>query len=255
MALKEDMERLYTNGRTTWELARKNFEALQHVETKIVKVDGEEICVQHNPARAVSSLAKLDKKTIESRPCFLCKANRPKEQEWVEWRDYELLLNPYPIFDRHFTVAAKRHEPQQLTDKVVADMVALAKEAEGYVVLFNGAKAGASAPDHLHLQMVSEAALHTAIGTHSALRGNRQELPRLPQETGLVNVLMTWREGQLVCDTYYRKAHRPKEYFSGERMLSPGAIDMAGTLIAARREDYEQISAADIASIYAQVRG
>ena len=36
-------------------------------------------------------------------------------------------------------------------------------------------------------------------------------------------------------------------------MISPGALDMAGILIAARREDYENITATEAASILREV--
>ena len=35
---------------------------------------------QFNPARLVSTGAKIDKATLAKRPCFLCEKNRPSEQ-------------------------------------------------------------------------------------------------------------------------------------------------------------------------------
>ena len=56
----------------TWPLARKNHEALAHVQTRTLSLGTNDITVQFNPARAVSTCAKVDKASIAARPCFLC---------------------------------------------------------------------------------------------------------------------------------------------------------------------------------------
>ena len=136
-----------------WPLAGRNFEALKGVEVRYVELPDRHIKVQFNPARIVSSGAKVDARSLAERPCFLCDANRPSEQRGIEWGDgrYTILVNPFPIFPRHLTIPAAEHTPQRITGRV-ADMLRLASELEGYTVFYNGPRCGASAPDHMHFQ-------------------------------------------------------------------------------------------------------
>ena len=107
--------------------------------------------VQFNPARMVSSGAKVDAKTIAERKCFLCAANRPEVQRGIEWRDYDILINPFPIFTRHLTIPRREHVDQRIVP-YISDMFDLARELTDFVVFYNGPKCGASAPDHMHFQ-------------------------------------------------------------------------------------------------------
>lgn len=136
-----------------WPLAGRNFEALKGVEVRYVELPDRHIKVQFNPARIVSSGAKVDARSLAERPCFLCEANRPSEQRGIGWSDgrYTILVNPFPIFPRHLTIPAAEHTPQRIAGRV-ADMLRLASELEGYTVFYNGPRCGASAPDHMHFQ-------------------------------------------------------------------------------------------------------
>lgn len=135
-----------------WPMARGNFEALKGVETKEFDLDGMHFKVQFNPARIVSSGAKVDAASLAARPCFLCGKNRPAEQIGLDRAEgYTVLINPFPIFPRHLTVPEKAHTPQKIEGRMV-DMIKLASELEGYTVFYNGPRCGASAPDHMHFQ-------------------------------------------------------------------------------------------------------
>lgn len=135
-----------------WPMARGNFEALKGVETKEFDLDGMHFKVQFNPARIVSSGAKVDAASLAARPCFLCGKNRPAEQIGLDRAEgYTILINPFPIFPRHLTVPEKAHTPQKIEGRM-ADMIKLASELEGYTVFYNGPRCGASAPDHMHFQ-------------------------------------------------------------------------------------------------------
>ena len=135
-----------------WPLASENFSKLKNVERKNFKLGDLIVCAQWNPGRIVSTGAKVDKKTIESRPCFLCKKNRPPEQYTFDFiENWEFLINPYPILPVHFTISNTCHVPQ---GKVPMDMAVMAELAPYLVFFYNGAKAGASAPDHQHVQAV-----------------------------------------------------------------------------------------------------
>lgn len=134
-----------------WPLARTNYEGLKTVQTRVFSFGDYNVKVQFNPARIVSSGAKVDAKTIAERKCFLCAENRPTEQTSVNFGDYEILVNPFPIFPEHFTIAHKKHQPQQILP-FFADMLWLALAMDDYLVFYNGPQCGASAPDHLHFQ-------------------------------------------------------------------------------------------------------
>lgn len=135
-------------------MAAGNFEALNGVKVKELDVDGMPVKVQFNPARIVSSSAKVDAKSLKERKCFLCGANRPEVQRGIEWGPdgkYIILINPFPIFPRHLTIPDQKHVDQLIFDRV-EDMMDLAAELDEYTLFYNGPKCGASAPDHMHFQ-------------------------------------------------------------------------------------------------------
>lgn len=151
LKLQDQVNELFEQQLSVWEMARNNFEGLKTVQIREFDFDGFAVKVQFNPARMVSSGAKVDAKTIAQRKCFLCAANRPEVQRGIEWRDYDILINPFPIFTRHLTIPRREHVDQQLLPYIV-DMFDLARELPDFVVFYNGPKCGASAPDHMHFQ-------------------------------------------------------------------------------------------------------
>ena len=151
MTIQEQVKELFEQQLSVWEMARNNFEGLKTVQIREFDFDGFAVKVQFNPARMVSSGAKVDAKTIAQRKCFLCAANRPEVQRGIEWRDYDILINPFPIFTRHLTIPRREHVDQQLVP-YISDMFDLARELPDFVVFYNGPKCGASAPDHMHFQ-------------------------------------------------------------------------------------------------------
>lgn len=135
-----------------WPQAAGNFEALKTVKVKEINLPGWTVKVQFNPARIVSSAAKVDAKSLKERKCFLCGENRPAVQRGIEWGGrYTILINPFPIFPRHLTIPDNSHTDQLISGRI-ADMMSLAAELEDYTVFYNGPRCGASAPDHMHFQ-------------------------------------------------------------------------------------------------------
>ena len=149
--LNNQLKSLLTEQKENWELARTNFAGLKTVRTKSFNFGDFEVKVQFNPARIVSSGAKVDAKTIAERKCFLCTENRPAEQTAVDAGDYLVLVNPFPIFPEHFTIPRKEHVDQQIKP-YFADMLVLAEALDDYLIFYNGPRCGASAPDHMHFQ-------------------------------------------------------------------------------------------------------
>lgn len=155
MKLNDEVAQLIEDQLSVWEQARGNYNALSHIKVKEELVNGVPFKVQFNPARIVSSAAKVDPKSIKERKCFLCAANRPAVQRGIDFvgeaATYEILLNPFPIFPRHLTIPDKTHTRQQILGRY-ADMLTLASAIDDYVLFYNGPKCGASAPDHMHFQ-------------------------------------------------------------------------------------------------------
>ena len=149
--LNNQLKSLLTEQKENWELAHTNFAGLKTVRTKSFNFGDFEVKVQFNPARIVSSGAKVDAKTIAERKCFLCTENRPAEQTAVDAGDYLVLVNPFPIFPEHFTIPRKEHVDQQIKP-YFADMLELAEALDDYLIFYNGPRCGASAPDHMHFQ-------------------------------------------------------------------------------------------------------
>ena len=136
----------------TWEMAAGNYRGLNQVEEKEFHIDGYKIKVQFNPQRIRSSAAKVDPHSIAARKCFLCAGNRPVAQKSLDLgNDFILLVNPFPIFQTHFTIPSVHHIPQLLIPSLKA-MFDIARQMEGYLLFYNGPECGASAPDHLHFQ-------------------------------------------------------------------------------------------------------
>ena len=141
-----------------WQQAKDNFEALSGVGVKEVTVGGFPVKIQFNPARIVSSAAKVDPKTIKERKCFLCAANRPAIQEGLPFMgkkaEYSVLINPFPIFPKHLTVPDVNHVNQTIEGEWerFEDMLSLSESLDEFLFFYNGPKCGASAPDHMHFQ-------------------------------------------------------------------------------------------------------
>lgn len=150
-------------------MANANYAALGQCKRRTVRIGDLDVALQFNPARAVSTAAKTDAASIARRACFLCKSNRPVQQQALDCPEgWDFLVNPYPIFPTHFTIASREHQPQ---GAVPPEMAILAEQLPGMAVFFNGARAGASAPDHLHFQSVikDELPLLRLVERHHAL--------------------------------------------------------------------------------------
>lgn len=143
------ISRFFNRQLEMWEDARHRFRDLKHVEVRQLS---DQLKVQFNPARIVSTGAKIDKHTLGERPCFLCERNRPKEQMTKLIDDhFQLLVNPFPILPVHFTIPATKHQPQSIY-RHYGEMHRLLSLHSELMVFYNGPKCGASAPDHLHFQ-------------------------------------------------------------------------------------------------------
>lgn len=246
----EQVEKLIEQQLVVWQTPRDNYAALQNVEVKEFKVKRSTIKVQFNPARIVSSAAKVDNKSLKERKCFLCAANRPEVQEGIAWgENYTILINPFPIFPKHLTIPCNDHTDQRILSRIV-DMMAIAKDLPGFTLFYNGPKCGASAPDHMHFQAGNRGFLgfetdylaadkkeviSNAGATLSLLSGlanaaflieaveidaatelfvtlyNALEIPE-GEEEPMLNILCWSEEGKWKVAVFPRRKHRPACY-------------------------------------------
>lgn len=146
-------EMLFQHQLKNWALASDNYRSLDLVQVRQFEFDHFTIDAHYNSGRIISSSAKVDEKTVKSRPCFLCTSNLPDEQKAVRMvNQYILLVNPFPIFEKHFTIPSTGHVPQAIKSEVANLLTVSSLLGAGYSVFYNGPACGASAPDHLHFQ-------------------------------------------------------------------------------------------------------
>lgn len=158
-----------------WPLACDNFRALKNVRLRYMDVGGLEVKLQFNPARMISSAARLSKEAIAARKCFLCQENRPQEQIMMKFegrkgKKYHILVNPYPIFPDHLVIAMDRHVEQSIWKRYV-DMLDLARKYPSCTFFYNGPRSGASAPDHHHFQGAPQGLIPLENDVDSLLSG------------------------------------------------------------------------------------
>lgn len=278
-----------------WPLAKKNFDDLKNIETKSFNFDNYTIKVQFNPARIKSSGANTNREAIAARKCFLCSANRPKEQLVAEAPNglpFEILVNPYPIFEQHLTIVNKQHVWQNILPNIGA-MLQMATYLPDYTIFYNGARCGASAPDHMHFQAAPKGALplihdynlaikkglvDTFSGTEcttfsyalgrlvycidtvsedvlsSSLKHIFATINSSCEEEPMVNILCQFENGH--CYTYVipRRAQRPMQYGTGpdKLLVSPASVEVAGIFIVPIEEHFKRITADDVQDILNQ---
>lgn len=145
-------ELLMEEQKKHWPLVSQNYELINKTDFKKIYFDGFIIKAQHNPGRLYSTSAKVDSESIKERKCFLCIPNLYKEQKALLYRkDLLFLVNPFPIFPKHFTISDKGHNPQRISGRF-EKMLSVSRDINEYVVVYNGPQCGASAPDHFHFQ-------------------------------------------------------------------------------------------------------
>ncbi|MGK9369347.1 DUF4922 domain-containing protein [Melioribacter sp. Ez-97] len=74
-----------------------------------------------------------------------------------------------------------------------------------------------------------------------------------PKEEPMINIVSTYEGNKWSLFIFPRKEHRPKEFYSGELIVSPAALDMAGLFVFPRKEDFDKIDRDKLIDIYKQV--
>jgi glycosyltransferase involved in cell wall biosynthesis len=284
---------LFDSQKLSWTRLHEAHSSLSFVEERTLDCGNYHVRLQFNPARALSSGASVDAESVKKRPCFLCADNLPAAQRGILYHgEYLILCNPAPIFDAHFTVSALKHQPQEITAQTLDGLLRLSADvAPDFAVFYNGPAAGASAPDHLHFQMIPSGALPFLNFLTSLVPAKRDASVRYSQgfdrsiivlesrnekalarqftrllkaakgilkttEEPMVNVICACENHSWRLVVFLRSKHRPDAYFaSGKQRLfvSPGAIDMAGVIITPEKRDFERLDRETIRRIYREV--
>ena len=146
---------LLSEQKRSWQDLQEGYTALKNVKERTLPCRGFSVRLQYNPGRMKSSAAVVDKSDGNERPCFLCLDQLPDGQKGILYRrEYLILCNPMPVFSSHFTVSHLDHCPQAIGEHIDTFTQLMTDLSFGWVVLYNGPKCGASAPDHFHFQIV-----------------------------------------------------------------------------------------------------
>ena len=135
-----------------------NYGALSQVEVKDMTIDGFPAKLFFNPARVRSVMADVSPEALKKRACFLCPDGLEPIQLTTVWdsptgQTYFIRVNPFPIFNHHFTISSAIHERQTFAPHMES-MLHLAQAMPEMSIFYNGPMCGASAPDHMHFQAV-----------------------------------------------------------------------------------------------------
>ncbi len=146
---------LLSEQKRVWPDLRIGCESLMDVRERDLFCKTFSVRLQYNPGRIKSSTADVDKNTPMERQCFLCPDRLPNGQKGVLYRDsYLILCNPMPVFPSHFIVSHLDHRSQAIVEYVGTLLQLMADFGNGWMVLYNGPRCGASAPDHLHFHVI-----------------------------------------------------------------------------------------------------
>jgi hypothetical protein len=271
MNLQKEIEKLFANQQQDWEQFRNAIAQMENIQRKRFEWGNDfAVSLEFNIGR----LRKKRNADMENSSCFLCEINRPEKQKGIPFLEkYIILCNPYPILHQHVTIALHSHMPQLIRRKM-NDMLSLAEELPDYIVFYNGARSGASAPHHFHFQagikteilMQGDNELRSCMVIESESKDDAVELfeetyrylskHQPDEDEPMMNVVAFMEEKKYKIHVFPRKAKRPKQYdLEGSKRLvvTPGALDMAGLFTVIREEDFEKITRQDIEDIYAQV--
>ena len=207
-------------------------------------------------------------------------------------QQYQLLVNPFPILPKHFTIPAREHMPQTIKGHF-QDLFRMAQQMSDYMVFYNGPICGASCPDHMHLQAGSRGiaplerdwkgiyepalkpyakgisllpnyacpvlVISTADATEAQESFERiyNALPLHEGETEPRMNIVCWKQDEEVVTLVFPRAkHRPDCYYAQgdeQLLISPGALDMCGLLITPREEDFRKLTPELAADILKEV--
>lgn len=282
------IDALLANQRASWKRFREGEAALSSMQTKSFSRDKARIIIQANPGRHKSIHARVDPLSVSKRPCFLCIENIDADERGIGFGELVLLPNPHPILSRHLTVPGREHSPQRLEGRVESFLDLARSVGSDMLVLYNGPRCGASAPDHFHFQACSSVGVPlleetsaligredvvpiTSFGRRMLLYHHREagkacelihRLLEFLQRAGgsddeaLINLIAVYRDEHYGVFVFPRAKHRPECYFAegdSRVSVSPAALEMAGIMVVADGDHFDRVDEQRALSIYEEV--
>ena len=146
---------LLSEQKKTWQDLREGYESLKNVRERNLPCGRFSVRLQYNPGRIKSSLADVGERKAHELRCFLCLDRLPESQKAIFYRsEYLILCNPMPVFPYHFIVSHLDHRLQAIAENIGFFFRLMGDFGSDWMVLYNGPKCGASAPDHLHCHAI-----------------------------------------------------------------------------------------------------
>lgn len=291
----QDLRRFILEQYNEWDLFSDNFSEFTDSEKNEREITLEAplwfVTISTLAYRKASATADIDKALAGERPCFLCDANRPREQRSIDRLGYKILANPYPLGALHLTIVSPDHRPQLIAGSI-RDMVRMTRVLPDLAIFYNGPRCGASAPDHQHFQGVikpmmdnfyargsmllplaregkstlSYAVRHLAPFPYFQIQSAKDSellplfkrvMDALPggDPEPMVNIVAWKAERGTTVIIIPRRAHRPECYGAGEGKLlvSPATLEMAGFFRVTREADNEALTPEKVQAIYDDV--
>jgi ribosomal protein S18 acetylase RimI-like enzyme len=142
---------LLSEQKKSWKTLLDGYELLKNVRERDLFCGGFSVRLQYNPGRIKSSLADVGEREAHELRCFLCLDCLPESQKGILYRnEYLILCNPMPVFPYHFIVSHLDHRLQAIAEHMDLFLRLMGDFGSDWMLLYNGPKCGASAPDHLH---------------------------------------------------------------------------------------------------------
>ena len=274
-----------------------NYGALKEVEVKDMTIDGFPAKLFFNPARVRSVMADVSPEALKKRACFLCPDGLEPLQLTTVWNSptgqtYFIRVNPFPIFNHHFTISSAIHERQTFAPHMES-MLHLAQAMPEMSVFYNGPMCGASAPDHMHFQAVPRHSMpiedhfdtnyanavlvqESDLQSHLAALEKVLSMASIPEnasQTGSLTAgashteeweprwnIISWYEPasspKFNTIIFFRRESRPQIFFAPENeriLFSPGTVEMGGIGIVANRESFDRITPEVLRSMIQEV--
>jgi Domain of unknown function (DUF4922) len=274
----EHVEELLRRQREAWPLLAAGVAGLRAADTRRVEAGGRGVLVRHVPHRVASTTAAVDAASVARRPCFLCAANMPPEEEGLAFSpDFKIYANPFPVVQKHLTVVHREHRPQRIHE-ALGPMLDLAEALPGFFAVYNGPECGASAPDHQHLQAgaldelpiaasMRQERVTAAVWRALLFRGERAcvesrvrraidvlaDLVGRERAEPLLNAAAFGEATDLSVLLFPRSKHRPAAFHTGELRVSPAALDMCGVLVAPFADDFARLDGDSVDALFREV--
>ncbi len=288
IALSQQIDALLKNQRASWKMLREGEASLSLIKTKMFSQDNSQIIVQANPGRQISTRAKVDAVSVSKRPCFLCVENLPVEERGIAFDEFVIFPNPYPILQRHLTIPIRQHSPQRLEGRIESMLKLTKALGPDMLVYYNGARCGASAPDHFHFQACNSAGIpvladlsftgqkdeifaYRSFGRRMFVCNdkNAEHVKHFIYRTlevlltfnsctdePMLNIISIFQNGRFLTILFPRAKHRPACYFAEDNSqisISPAALEMAGVLVVSDIDHFERVDTHTAFSIYQEV--